>query len=193
MTSSQPANADRWTRFLVLAQQGDRQAFADLAEEAEPVLRRFVYSILLDAELAKDAVQDTFLKLWASLAGFQPRRSTSGKTWVYTIAFRAACDIWRHRKRGKRLFRPLSAASLAHVDGGAANPLDEVLRAELAHEALQLLQRLSPKDRTAFRLLEIEGLSREEAARVLGCTINALNARTCRLREKLRAALCPES
>jgi RNA polymerase sigma-70 factor (ECF subfamily) len=150
------------------------------------VLRRFG----LDAGEADEVAQEVFVRAWRGLARFEERAQLS--TWLYRIAFNEAQR--RLSRRGPaRLESPLEGEETistipedAHV-GPEARALDHEFEAILERALAEL-----PGDwRAAVVLRDIEGLSTEKAAAVVGVRQAAFKSRLHRGRMQLRALLEP--
>ena len=171
------------------ASAGDEDAFSTLvASHTETVygaLRRFG----LDPLEAEEVEQEVFLRAWRGLARFERRARLS--TWLYRIAFNEA---QRRLARRSRRVEPQtegdgSVASLAESPqrGPEARALDHEF-----HEVLeQALAKLPADWRAAVVLRDIEGLSTDQAAEVVGIRPAALKSRLHRGRMKLRGLLEP--
>lgn len=150
----------------------DRQAFAALVRENEHALARIARHYAAPQE-RDDLLQEILLQLWRSRDGFDGRASES--TWVYRVALNNALS---HRRKPRRAHEPLDAAP----ERGEAHAGDALLVLERFLDALDPLQR-------AVLLLDLEGVSREQAAEVLGLTPNAVAIRLTRLRQAFEAQL----
>jgi RNA polymerase sigma-70 factor (ECF subfamily) len=172
------------------ARAGDQDAFAELvranADRVYGVLRRFG----LDAGEADEVAQEVFVRAWRGLARFEERAQLS--TWLYRIAFNEAQR--RLSRRGPaRLESPLEGEETisaipeaAHL-GPEARALDHEFEAILERALAEL-----PGDwRAAVVLRDIEGLSTEKAAAVVGVRQAAFKSRLHRGRMQLRALLEP--
>src|SRR5262245_44510856 len=113
------------TRLLARLRARDLTAFEDLVAHFERPVYALCYRLLGDAEEARDAAQETFLKVYKGLGGF---RAESGlKTWIYRIAINQAMNQkrwWRRRHRDETLSldisRGQSETTLANMLPGRA-------------------------------------------------------------------------
>jgi RNA polymerase sigma-70 factor (ECF subfamily) len=172
------------------ARAGDEEAFTELvmlhADRVYGALRRFG---LNDGE-ADEVSQEVFLRAWRGLARFEERAQFS--TWLYRIAFNEA-----QRRRSRRAL-PRAAPDADGNDPIAALPESPDLAPDaqtLSHEFEQIVDRslaqLPAEWRDAVVLRDIEGLSTEEAAEVIGVRQAAFKSRLHRGRMQLRSLLEP--
>ena len=140
-------------------------------------LLRLCYAYLHDEDLAKDAVQETFIKAYRNLGSF--RRDASERTWLNRIAINTCKDL---RRTG--WFRHVDRSMTPDMLPEAAKPADE------QNESLTLaVMNLPVKLREAALLCWLQGMTYEEAADTLGITHQAVSSRLNRARKKLRRAL----
>jgi len=175
------------------AQGGDLHAFEALIERHSKRVYRTLLGILGNPDEARDAMQDTFLKAFQHLAGFQSRSKFS--TWMVSIASNTALQQLRERRPVESLdndgsesdegFRP------RQVRAWTENP--EQLYAQAERRALveRAVMKLPAKYRVVVLLRDFEQLSAEDAALALGLGIPALKSRLLRGRLMLREALAP--
>jgi RNA polymerase sigma-70 factor, ECF subfamily len=174
-----------------LAQTID-QVVAGRTELYETIVRYyegFVFSVAVrvtfDRDLAYDVTQDTFLKLYGSLPKFRGQSRLS--SYLYRIATNAGIDAVRKRSQ-----HPVSSgdaqADLLTVespqtasDGPDVEEVKSALRAAL--------QKIDPVFRAAFALVDLEGLSYEDAAFRLGVPVGTVKSRVFRARGELRKLL----
>ena len=140
-------------------------------------LLRLCYAYLHDEELARDAVQETFIKAYRSLADF--REDASEKSWLTRIAINTCKDL---RKSG--WFRHVDRTLTPEMLPEASAPV-ETSDVNLTMEIMRLPVRL----REAALLCWLQGLTQDEAAHSLGISHQAIGSRLNRARKKLRAAL----
>jgi RNA polymerase sigma-70 factor, ECF subfamily len=172
------------------ARGGDQDAFAELvAANSEPVygaLRRFG----LDHGEADEVAQEVFLRAWRGLPGFQQRARLS--TWLYRIAFNEAQR--RLSRRGPPTIEPEAEAGdpiASLADAPEREPEARALDRELDRVLDRQLMALPPDWRAAVILRDIEGLSTDEAAAVVGVRPAAFKSRLHRGRMRLRELLEP--
>ena len=141
-----------------------------------PLLRLCVM-YLHDEELAKDAVQETFIKAYRNLDSF--RGEASEKTWLSRIAINTCKNVYRSGWC-KHVDRSVSLDMLPE----RAAPEDRK-----DDELTQEIMRLPVKLREVALLCWLQGLNYEEAADALGISRQAVSSRLNRARRKLRFAL----
>ena len=165
------------------AQQGNRQAFAVLAERYWDRLYRWLYHLTHNRHAAEDLVQETLLKAMAGLTGF--RTGSNFQAWLFRIAYNSFVNQWRAGSHSRQPF----PRELPTRDEG---PVEQLL----SREALQLLTRAVgrlPTDYRAAFLLRVEqGLSFHEVAQVLGIKEETARWRVFKARQKLMAVLAPQ-
>lgn len=165
-------------------------------------LRRTCRRLLQDEAEADDAVQESFLSAFAHLQAFRGQARLS--TWIHRIAVNVC--LMRLRRRialAPAIESDDCDAALGSLlpryldDGHRADPLPawsasvDVLceRRELCERVRQLVQSLPEPHRTVLVLRDLEELSTEETAELLGVRINAVKTRLHRARQALRTML----
>jgi RNA polymerase sigma-70 factor (ECF subfamily) len=146
------------------AAAGDAAAFRLLFDGQFDFVLRACRRLGLSAEDAEDAAQETFIIAHRKLAAFSEGRLS---TWLFQIASHVVTA--RHRRR--RVRETLASLWLRGEERHAPAP-DAVAAARQEARAVgELLARLSPKKRDVFALYELEGLSGEEIATLVGCSV----------------------
>jgi RNA polymerase sigma-70 factor (ECF subfamily) len=172
------------------ARAGDGDAFAELvmlhADRVYRALRRFG----LGDDEADEVAQEAFLRAWRGLARFEERAHFS--TWLYRIAFNEA------QRRRSRHALPLAEADpdgedpiVALPDSPDLGPEAQALSREFEQILDHALAQLPSEWRDAVVLRDIEGLSTEEAAEIVGVRQAAFKSRLHRGRMRLVALLKP--
>jgi RNA polymerase sigma-70 factor (ECF subfamily) len=178
--------------LLDRALAGDTQAFEELVRRNEQRVYRTTLAITASPEDAEEAMQDTFLKAFRSLATFE--RVSRFSTWLTRIAVNEALQRLRRRRPSVSLDDPGVAADTVlpqRLEPWHANPEKRYAAAELRAHVENAIQGLPPGYRVAFILRDVEELSTEEAAEALGLAIPAFKSRLLRARLMLREALAP--
>ncbi|TSC25934.1 sigma-70 family RNA polymerase sigma factor [Corallococcus sp. Z5C101001] len=171
--------------LMEAARAGDAGALEELLCRHEQQVYRFGLRMCGSEEDARDVLQETLLAAFRGLHTFRGEAALS--TWLYQLA-RTYCGRLRRLRAGMpAAFEPLDAPAAAQVAADEATPD----RASLARQMGEVLQAailaLPEEQREALTLRDVEGLTAEEAARVVGIEVRALKSRLHRARVQLRA------
>lgn len=171
----------------------DLAAFEELVSHFERPVYSICFRLLNDAEDARDAAQETFLKIYRGLHSF---RGESGlKTWIYRIAINQAMNQqrwWKRRRRDETMSLELSRSenqdwSLGDsLQGTAASPEERAIERERERRIMSALAQIKEEYRVVLMLREIEELSYEEIAETVEISIGTVKSRIARGREELR-------
>lgn len=183
------------SKLIARMKAGEMSAFDELVEEYQPLVYALSFRILGDAEDARDAAQETFLKIYRHFARF--RGEASLKTWICRIAINQARSSerwWRRRFRNatSSLDAPLGLSreedrTLAEtLESDAVSPEAETLARERSRRIELGLGEMKKDFRIAVILRDIEGLSYEEIAYVTEVSVGTVKSRIARGREMLR-------
>src|ERR1700748_357211 len=143
----------------------DLTAFDDLVRIFERPVYALCFRLLGDAEEARDAAQETFLKVYRGLGSF---RAESGlKTWIYRIAINQAMNQqrwWRRRHRDETIALDLSRNDSdttlgSTLPGHDASPEDQAIANQRERRIMRALNEVKQEYRVALVLREIEELS----------------------------------
>jgi RNA polymerase sigma-70 factor (ECF subfamily) len=162
--------------------RGERQAFQVLFESYKDK----VYSIALrfsgNETLAMDIAQDTFLKLFSSIADF--RGDSQFSTWVYRLVVNSCLD---HKRRSWRLI-PIADELLA-VLRAPGDALNSVMRTEMSERVQSAVEKLPAEQRIVVVLRYTEGLAYEQIGEVVGCSTGTVASRLNRAHKALERRL----
>jgi len=168
--------------LAALAAMGDRDAFAELVERHGPSLYRYAARLLDDRSQSDDCVQETFLAAWRGLRKF--RGDSSVRTWLFTICRHEV--FRRSRRTNDDVVLDLEAEEVRDQIRDLRSDPARSSEESALRQALDLaLRLLPPRQRSAWILREVEELSYEEIAEVLGTTSTAVRG----LLERARTAL----
>lgn len=164
-------------------------AFNQAVAEHTEGLMTYATRMLRDVGQAEDVTQDAFLALYRHMQQVPP---TAFRPWLYRVTRNLCLDLLRRRRFKLKVFRDLSRdEDYEPVPAGdiEGRP-DQLAEARETQEAIdRAVQNLPTKFREAFVLCELQGLSYEDAAAVLGCPVKTVSTRLFRARQRFRAAL----
>ena len=174
------------------SKNGDVAAFEQLVKRYDRKLLRIAQSVTRNREDSQDAVQEAFLKAFQNLNQF--RGDSQFSTWLIRITVNQA--LMKLRKQGTvrevsldEEFQDDKDMLPMEVTDWAPNPEQLYWVSELRHILTQTLEAIRPPLRAVFVLRDIEGLSINQTAVVLGLSQVAVKARLWRARLQLREGL----
>jgi RNA polymerase sigma-70 factor (ECF subfamily) len=164
-------------RTVARAQGGDLRAFEDLVRQFQADVFRFAWHLTRNRTLAEDVTQDAFLRAFRFFGSY--RGDSRFSSWLMRITRNCAMDTLRRQKsHTERHERERPSAPMA----------DPIIRAELDHA----LRSVSDDHREPFLLIEVYGLSYQEAADVLGVRVGTVKSRMHRARQAMCRALADD-
>jgi RNA polymerase sigma-70 factor, ECF subfamily len=182
--TEKPGNDPILLAAIRAVRNGDSQAFENIMTATERRVALLSWRILGDAEEVKDAMQETFLRVYRHLGRFDESRDFMA--WLFRIAVNVCRDHLRRRRKRTLFFFDLAeaeaVASSENVGGRfeAKEELEELTRA---------VDALPEKERLALILREVEELPTDEVARILGCRPVTVRVQISSARAKLRRLL----
>jgi RNA polymerase sigma-70 factor (ECF subfamily) len=146
-------------------QRREPQAMADLYDRFGRLAYSIVYAIVRDTGVAEDLVQETFLRIWNRVGGFDPDRGALGP-WLLAVARNRAIDYVRsaRARMDRNLFELDEHGSAAHF----VDMEREVLNADAARRIKAAMAKLTENQQKVIELAYYEGLSQSEMAERLG-------------------------
>ena len=174
----------------------DREAICHVITANNQRLFRAAWSILKTRQDAEEAVQAAYLSAFASMDTFEGRSALS--TWLTRIVVNEALGRRRAEQRRRRHFEQEGVAVLdqyreALMRGSDAERPDVAVAREQIRKLLEeAVAELPETFRTVFVLREIEGMSSEDTAEVLGVPVATVKTRLFRGRRRLQQMLAPE-
>jgi RNA polymerase sigma-70 factor (ECF subfamily) len=177
MAKTEPVRSD--AELIEAANGGDVAAFDSLVRAHADAVYAHAYRFFGDAETAKDASQEVWVKVYRSLPGFWGRSSFA--TWLFRVTRNVCLDMLRS---GRRAAPPIDPVQL---QGRALN--DTAGEATTRVDLESALRALSPEDREAFNAVALFGLPYADAGSVLGVPSGTVKSRVFRARRALIALL----
>lgn len=174
----------------------DRNAITEVIASNNQRLFRAAWSILRNRSEAEEAVQSAYMQAFAAIGSFEGRSSLA--TWLTRIVINEALGKRRTEERRRRQLHEKGVAVMETyretlMRGSAPESPDvTVARAQIRTLLEQAVAALPETFRTVFVLREIEGLSVEQTAEVLGTAEATVKTRLFRARRRMQELLAPE-
>jgi RNA polymerase sigma-70 factor (ECF subfamily) len=174
------------------ARHGDLEAYDELIRRYQERIYATIYHMTANHEDANDLAQEAFIKGFQALKSF--KGGSSFYTWVYRIAVNKTINFLKQRKNKAQL-------SLDDIDFNAEHdpdlvalisektPRREIGLTELQEKLNSAMQKLSEPHRLVVTLHDVQGLSHEEIAEIMGCNIGTVRSRLFYARQQLQAYL----
>jgi len=154
------------------ARGGDLRSFEELVRSYQGEVYRFAWHLTRDRTLAEDVTQDTFLRAFRFIRGYRGEQRFG--SWLFAIARNCSMDALRSHRVAPTDAEPTARAT---ADASARVELDAALAT------------VSAEHREAFLLVEVFGLSYQEASDVLGIAVGTVKSRMFRARQALCRAI----
>ncbi|MFF0144412.1 RNA polymerase ECF family sigma subunit [Amycolatopsis sulphurea] len=177
MTAAAPTDAD----LIAAHAAGDPQAFSELVRRHRDRMWAVALRTLRDPEEAADALQEAFISAFRAAGKF--RAESQVTTWLHRIVVNACLD--RIRRRQARPTVPLPEAGFNEP----AAPGDSMAQRETSLLVRQALDQLPEDQRAPIVLVDVEGYSVAETAKLLGIAEGTVKSRCARGRGKLAKVL----
>ena len=174
------------------AQQGDLPAYDELVRRYQERVYATVYHMTSNHEDANDLAQEAFIKAFQALKTF--KGGSSFYTWVYRIAVNKTINFLKQRKNKTQM-------SLDDLDFNAEHnpdlvalisdktPRRDINLAELQEKLNEAMQKLSEPHRLVVTLHDVQGMSHEEIAKIMGCNIGTVRSRLFYARQQMQGYL----
>lgn len=167
-------------RVLVgAAAMGERDAFEAIVLRYGPELLRYARSMLSDAGAAEEVTQDAFIAAWKGLDGF--RGESSLRTWLFSVVSRKVVDYRRRRSIPPVRDWALDTTPASAVD----DPEIRASNADFLDELRDALAELPYRQRAAWLLREVDGMTHVEIGRILMITPSAVRGHLVRAQATL--------
>lgn len=180
-------------QLIEATKRGDEAAFAEIVNRYRSPLTNYLFRMLSDYEEAVDLAQETFVRVYFAIERYHTDYAFS--TYIYRIATNLAISEIRKKKRRKLL----SLSSFFQTDEGDAQefhlpdekslPDEDLIDAERSRTIEKAIATLPDKYRAPIILREIQELSYEEIAQILGLGLGTTKSRISRARGLLREKL----
>jgi RNA polymerase sigma-70 factor (ECF subfamily) len=185
----QPENEQLVRDLILRAQGGDQEAFRELVEMYRTRVASIAYGLVGNFEDARDIAQEVFIKVYRALDRFDINKKFF--TWLYRLTVNASIDFLRANK--KRSFQESIDNEESHsqyADNRSESDLELSLERRERREIFQkIVDELNPRQKMAFLLCDLQGMSSSEAAEIIDCPQVTLRWYLHEARKKIRNAV----
>ena len=178
--------------LVTRARRGDLHAYDELVKRYQERIYATIYHMTGNHEDANDLAQEAFIKAFSALKSF--KGGSTFDTWLYRIAVNKTINFLKQRKNKFHL-------SLNDIDFNAEHdpdlmalisdktPTRDVALTELQKKLNEALLRLSEPHRMVVVLHDVQDLSHDEIAEIMGCNIGTVRSRLFYARQQLQGHL----
>lgn len=177
------------------ARNGERAAFDSLVDIHKGKAFALAYNFTGNAEDAKDALQDAFVKAYLNIGKF--RGGSAFYTWFYRILLNQCRDVLRKKQARLKVLvdapEPVDeddAAPVEAVEGGPG-PGETLLNKEIREKVDEAINKLPEKQKMTFILRHMHGMKLGEIAGVIRCSESTVKVHLFRATKNLQKALSP--
>ncbi len=174
--------------------KGDRYAFETLAKRHQGAVLNIIYRFMGDRQKAEDLAQDVFLRVWQAAPRYKPTAKFS--TWIYRITANLCLNELKAARRKRRVFFTRGGKDenakdhrLEQEADEGETPEDVLMAAEMKQKVACALGSLPANQRLAVILKRYDNLSYGEIARILGCSVSAVDSLLVRAKKNLSKKL----
>jgi len=174
------------SEMISKCQQGDPEALREIFDRYHKKVYRIAYGVVRQREEALDIVQEVFIKLFRSIKNFKGR--SQFYTYLYRMVMNTAID--HARKTGKQFISSLDEeGSFQPVDEVEKGPERILLHKEAEEKLKWAMEKLPAEQKAALIFREVEGLSYQEMAEAMGCSIGTVMSRLHYGRKRMQELL----
>ena len=166
---------------------GDISAFEQIMIKYKKLVMNVAFRYVQDKGLAEDITQDVFMKIYNSADSYKPKAALS--TWIYRITVNHSLNKLRKIKK----IKTISLASIGEISDSDKNffPAENMENSELTNFIRNAVASLPHRQQTAVILKKYEKLSYDEIAKIMNCTIPAVDSLLQRAKENLKIKISP--
>jgi RNA polymerase sigma-70 factor (ECF subfamily) len=174
------------TEMISRCREGDQEALREIYDKYHKKVYRVAYGVVRHREEALDIVQEVFIKLFRSIRNFKGR--SKFYTYLYRMAMNTAID--HSRKSGKRFISSLDEeGGFEPPDNLEKGPERVLLQKELEERVKRAMSKLPAEQKAALIFRDVEGLSYQEMAEAMGCSIGTVMSRLHYGRKRIQELL----
>jgi RNA polymerase sigma-70 factor, ECF subfamily len=186
-----PFEVQKELNLISAARDGDGDAYGQLVEMHQDRVFATLLRHVRDEHKARDLAQETFIQAFRAIHTYEDRAKFS--TWLYRIALNLLTSQHRAdvalKRGGGNAKASLDAEGMPEPDAVVRGPAENVAAAEIGVIVREAIETLDEEYKSVVILRDLQGLSYEEVAEVLGLAPGTVRSRLHRGREKLREKL----
>lgn len=174
--------------LMIRCREGDMSAFELIVLRYKDAIFNFIYHFVADYHLAQDISQETFLRVLKNAGRYKSRDCF--KTWLYRIAANLCKNQLRDRNRHRTMSLDDPALDIESLNRNSYLTPDIIYEKEEIREMVKNALELLPEDqRVTIIMREYQGLSYEEIASVMNCSLGAIKSKIFRARQNIKKIL----
>jgi RNA polymerase sigma-70 factor (ECF subfamily) len=178
--------------LMVRIAEGNEEAFEILVNRHQASILNLIYRFIGDRTQAKDLAQEVFLRIWQSAKIYRPEAKFT--TWIYRITVNLCFNELKSARRKKWFSFNWSREDNEHtleevLSDNAPSAEDLLLEKERSRQISDALQSLPDNQRMALLLKRYDGLSYQEIAEIIGCSVSAVESLLVRAKKTLQEKL----
>jgi len=172
--------------------KGDEDAFEILVSRHQTSVLNLIYRFIGDRTQAKDLAQEVFLRVWQAARGYEPRAKFT--TWICRITANLCLNELKSARR-KKWFQFLRSGEDREKTtedvllDSSPSPEELLLSREQSRKISDALQSLPENQRVAIILKRYDDLSYQEIAKILNCSVSAVESLLVRAKRTLQEKL----
>lgn len=171
------------------AQEGDAVAFENLIRRYDKQVLSLAYSMVNNTEDAKDIYQEVFVRVYRGLKKFELRSEFS--TWLHRITVNYAISYRKKRTKYSVFTTRLDDefSDQWQIADESQLPSEEIVHSELKDQLNEILETLSPQQRSVFVLRHYHGHKLKEIAEIMNCNLGTVKNYLFRATQKVQLQL----
>lgn len=172
------------TDLITSSKRNDEKAFRQIVECYQSMIYSLAFRILCNEEEAKDIVQETFIKVWVNLSGYQADKKFS--TWLYAIATNLCLD---KLKSSKHRYQTGTMDETLNNLISSEDIEQTFINSELGDIILRLTNELTPKQKIVFTLRYLQELEIAEIVQITNLSPTKIKSNLFLARQTIRRKL----
>jgi len=171
--------------LMGLIGKGDNKAFELLVSRHQRPVYNLALRFLNDPDEAEDVAQDCFIRVYKAAATYTPDAKFT--TWLYTIVRNLCFNVLRSRRQA--VIVSVDDEAMPELPSRDEDQIERISRQQVSEKVRQAVSKLPENMRLVVILAKYHGLSYDEIAGIMGCSVNAVKLRVHRAKAILAEEL----